>query len=301
MAYCINCINCRNNTDDIIIIDSPASSIAGHTSSSLPCPSYSQSDSTSQSVAQPQPCYGTTPSFTSTNSSCNQSILSSSIGNHASSSLADQSHSIQSTSGENKGLDHLLLAFATTHSTDQVVAIYDLSGSDYEASMCCLSDGPVMSSITEMLYERFKKMPRVKLSIESSDLWGDMVAAYKGHMNFNSQLRITLDNQPAIDTGGVRRQVYTTVYDDFAFNKTVQLFEGPENSLRPIVSAEVKSFGLLKIIGSMIAHSICQDGIGFPYMSPTCYWYMVGGEEKALEFAKLDDLPSDAAHVVSEV
>jgi len=52
----------------------------------------------------------------------------------------------------------------------------------------------------------------------------------------------------------------------------------------------------------MIAHSICQDGIGFPYLSPLCYWYLVGGEEKALEYGvTTEDLPDDAAHLISQV
>ena len=46
----------------------------------------------------------------------------------------------------------------------------------------------------------------------------------------------------------------------------------------------------------MVAHSICQDGIGFPFLSPTCYWYLVGGEEKAVEF-----VTTDSAAVVTKV
>ena len=51
----------------------------------------------------------------------------------------------------------------------------------------------------------------------------------------------------------------------------------------------------------MIAHSICQDGCGFPYLSPTCYSYLIGGEDRALELVSLEDLPADSASVVSLV
>lgn len=180
------------------------------------------------------------------------------IANHSSTSSTGCSsqHALHASS---KGLDELVSEFAGTHTQDQITAIYELSGSDYEGSSRCLSSGPELSSIMHMCTERFKIMPRFKLSIDSDDMWGDMMAAYKGHMDLQSQLRITLDNQPAIDTGGVRRQVYTTLYQDFAFNQTVKLFDGPINHLRPFV----KSFGILKILGTMIAHSIFQDGIGF--------------------------------------
>ena len=51
----------------------------------------------------------------------------------------------------------------------------------------------------------------------------------------------------------------------------------------------------------MVAHSIGQDGVGFPYLSPTCYWYMVGGEEKALEYISLLDVGADVATIISQV
>ena len=119
--------------------------------------------------------------------------------------------------------------------------------------------------------------------------------------NCRSRLRVTLDNQPALDTGGVRRQVYTTALEEFARNKWIKLFDGPENYLRPACTAEVRSSGLLKVLGTIIAHSIGQDAIGFPYLSPTCYWYIVGGEDKAIQYASVEDLPGDSASFISLV
>ncbi len=37
---------------------------------------------------------------------------------------------------------------------------------------------------------------------------------------------------------GVRRQVYTKVFQDFADNRVIKLFEGEDNYLRPVTSAE---------------------------------------------------------------
>ena len=51
----------------------------------------------------------------------------------------------------------------------------------------------------------------------------------------------------------------------------------------------------------MVAHSIAQDGIGFPHFSLACYWYIVGGEERAIEFVSVQDIGADAASVVSKV
>lgn len=187
----------------------------------------------------------------------------------------------------------------------QVTLIYKLSGSDYEAAHKCLAaGGPTLFSILQMVIKVFEHYPNTKYSIDSTDVWADLVAHYKRPMvNLHSQVRITLDNggQPAVDTGGVRRQMYTHAFMDFARNKFFKLFEGPANYLRPRCTAEVRSSGLLKILGTMIAHSICQDGIGFPYFSPTCFWYIIGGETKALQFACVEDLPGDSALVVKQV
>ena len=98
-----------------------------------------------------------------------------------------------------------------------------------------------------------------------------------------------MDIQPL--TRGVRRQVYTLAYEAFATNQFIRLFDGPEHHLRPAYSAEARSSGLLKILGGMISHSICQDGVGFPYLSPTCFWYIVGGEEKAISCSKIIMFP----------
>ena len=62
----------------------------------------------------------------------------------------------------------------------------------------------------------------------------------------HSCVLIWMDIQ-TIDTGGVRRQVYTLAYEAFATNQFIRLFDGPEHHLRPAYSAEARSSGLLKI------------------------------------------------------
>ena len=63
------------------------------------------------------------------------------------------------------------------------------------------------------------------MAVDSEDMWADMLAIY---MCFTLGERISLDNGPALDTGGVRRQVYTCVYNKFITNECMHLFEGPE-------------------------------------------------------------------------
>ena len=43
----------------------------------------------------------------------------------------------------------------------------------------------------------------------------------------------------------------------------------------------------------MIAHSISMDGVGFTYLSPTCYWYIVEGEDRVLLFVEEGGVGAD--------
>ena len=128
-----------------------------------------------------------------------------------------------------------------------------------------------------------------------------MLAIYKCFTLGERRLRISLDNGPALDTGGVRRQVYTCVYNKFISNECVHLFEGPENHNRRFYSAESRGSGLFKALRIMIGHSILQDGIGFPYLSPLCYWYIAEGEQRALEYGTLADVGARTAASVTKV
>ena len=192
--------------------------------------------------------------------------------------------------------------FVGTFSAKKVIEVYRCSGDNLEASMDCLLEGPTLSSIVRLLNERFREQPVIKLQVDQDSVWEDMVVHYKSpRMDVTKPLRLSVLNQPAIDTGGVRRQVYNTIYGDFLANKHIKLFEGALHSRCPLCTAESRLSGLFRVIGTMVAHSIAQDGVGFPYFSLTCYWYMVGGEERAVEFVTLEDIGAEAATVVSKV
>lgn len=132
-------------------------------------------------------------------------------------------------------LDKLLTMFMGSHSPKQVIEVYRSSGDNFETSVDCLLEGPTLSSIMNMLNEEFDQQPVIKLQVDPNDIWHDMVVQYKSpKMDVKKQLRLSLLNQPAIDTGGVRRHVYNSVYDDFLANKYVRLFKGSLHSCRPL-------------------------------------------------------------------
>ena len=233
-----------------------------------------------------------------------QSHANSDSGDHGQSSSFDnkQSHVDRDDGAQRESIDTLLQVFEDKVLPLQVVNVYSLADDEFNVAMECLLEGPTLDGLLALLRKRFDGKPLSKVYVDADDLWSDMVGQYKytGNITKNA-IKVVIDDQPAIDTGGVRRQVYTNLFEIFSENKHVKLFEGPERYLRPIFSAETRSSGLLSVLGSMIAHSIAQDGIGFPYLSPLCYWYIVGGEDRALPFVTMSDVGTDVVTFATQV
>ena len=128
-----------------------------------------------------------------------------------------------------------------------------------------------------------------------------MIAYYKGNkFDPHAPIRIRR-NHPAVDTGGVRRQVYNDVFATFASSEKLLLFEGWPGGVRPVYRQSAISSGVLRLFGMMVAHSILQDVQGFPYLSDACYFYLAGNTEKALSMLTLDDVGSQIKSVVNDV
>lgn len=200
-------------------------------------------------------------------------------------------------------LDHLLTLFQATLSKKQISAIFDLACHDFDKTMECLLSGPDLNNILKLMSKVSKTCPIVKVHVDEDELWSDLVSFYKmSNVDISKcRIRIRLNGQPAIDTGGVRCQVYTSVLQQFSENQPFKLFDGPPNSLRPYYSAATRSSGMFKVLGSIVGHSIFQDGIGFPHLSAVCYWYIAVGEETALQYLSLDDVGADCRNFISQV
>lgn len=70
-----------------------------------------------------------------------------------------------------------------------------------------------------MMHHYFSQQSSIKVTIDSEDAWVDTVTLYKSkRCDINKQLQVQLDDQPALDTGGVRMQLYSTVLVQFAEN-----------------------------------------------------------------------------------
>ena len=164
---------------------------------------------------------------------------------------------------------------------NQIVAVYESSDQSFNASMKYLGQGPTLESILFMLNVKMRSPEQVKLVLDP-DVMADILVYYKSpRIGTRKQLHIKINNMADIDTGGVCRQVYSTVLNDFHHNKYIKLFTGPSHS--PVCTAEARSTGLFKVLGTMVGHSVCQDGIGFPFSSLANYYYVVKGDKRVIE------------------
>ena len=76
--------------------------------------------------------------------------------------------------------------------------------------------------------------------------------------------------EPAVDTGGVRRQFFSDVFSHLSASQSLWLFEGPGNRQHPVFRQVSISSGMLTLLRKMVCHSILMDCQGFPFLSPAC-------------------------------
>ncbi len=99
--------------------------------------------------------------------------------------------------------------FAGKMPVKQVMAAFCAFGDDEEFTVECLLAGPTLDAIIKLVSQCYVSYPARKLCIDVEKAWADTMACYKSPCAdpTNSMLRVVLNNRPAVDTGGVRRQL----------------------------------------------------------------------------------------------
>ena len=192
---------------------------------------------------------------------------------------------------------------------DQLSFIYNLPKKNkFDRAVECIMEGPTFESLCDIACSQLdvplSESPRIR--VDKDDEGDDLVAAalafYKDSKFVkNAPVRISMGHQPGIDTGGLRRQVFSEVFENIAISSTIAIFDGPQDRLRPAFKASSLSSGMLTTMGTMVGHSILMDRHGFPYFAKYCYYYMAGCMDKALTCISTDDVSDGVKALISEV
>lgn len=83
-----------------------------------------------------------------------------------------------------------------------------------------------MSSVLEKLAKKITGPPK-RITVDQSDILAEILPLYKGPEFDPSQpVRVVFNDQPAVDSGGHRKEMYSLVYDKLASSTVYKLFEG---------------------------------------------------------------------------
>ena len=135
------------------------------------------------------------------------------------------------------------------------------------------------------VFERLTKkmLPRgmrEKLKVDPEDQVMDVYSYYKS-ADFDALVPISVfvKGQRAVDAGGVLRQVFDEVFVTLSNNEGIKhIFTGEPYRKVQVLSNGLVVNGFFEILGEMISHSLVQGGPGFPYLSPSIYWYLATGD-----------------------
>lgn len=150
-------------------------------------------------------------------------------------------------------------------------------GNDYQPAS--------LPSILEEL-KGYMSNEKEKVKVDEEDLLNDAMAYYKDP-NFDpkKKLRIIYNKQPAADTGGVTRQFFTRLLHLMS----EEFFHGDYYKI-PIYNSQVVASGIMKLVGTIIVHSILQGGPGLRIFSPSVYHYLATGDvDGAIQTMSIND------------
>lgn len=167
-----------------------------------------------------------------------------------------------------------------------------------------------MDDLSDIIARLAKQLtgPVIRVTVDDNKVILDALPIYKSP-TFDPVCPVTVQfqNQPAVDVGGPKREFYTRLFVNIAKadgGLNLVLFEGPDGRLMPKYSATIIVYsGILTVVGKMIAHSIVQCGIGFPFLSPAAYWYIVSGDiARAVGYCNISDVRDiEVAQLIQKV
>lgn len=155
-----------------------------------------------------------------------------------------------------------------------------------------------LAEVLQSLADKVITGPEIKITIDPDDLIADTIAFYKNSTAFDAskRVRVQYKSQPAVDTGGIRREFFNDATKAIATFPAFKLLEGSDHRKLPAYNSTSIHSGLMEVLGRLIGHGILQSFIGFPCFAPPVYWYIATGDvHKALCYVTVDDVRDEEA------
>ena len=191
-------------------------------------------------------------------------------------------------------------------SKEQLQCVYDLCLC-FDRTVEALLEGPSLEALRNLAVSRItvplEACPKIRLHADDDeDDWMEAAFTFYKNRSFDRKagIRISIHGQPAVDTGGIRRQFFSVVFRKLALEST-GIFDGPPNRLQPAYKTSMLTSGTLTTIGTMIAHSFVLDGQGFPFLAEYCFYYIVGCCDLALSYITINNTTENVKRIVTEV
>ena len=190
-------------------------------------------------------------------------------------------------------------------SMEDITMIYEVSGRSYERTVDFLKN-QTLDNMLNLLYDYFielctEESPKLQMKPDASDQeMAELVLGFYKSSRFSKNSCVRVTHGQAIDSGGVRRQLFSSAFNAIA-DGHLQIFEGPSTRVSPAIKPCNIVSGLLKNLGKAIAHHLVMDKSGFPFLSPPIFYYLVGEDDIAITLLEDFDVSGQALHVIKKV
>lgn len=154
-----------------------------------------------------------------------------------------------------------------------------------------------LQDILDQLQSNFSA-DKEKLKVDEDDILNNALAYYKdSKFDPKKKVRVIYKGQPAADTGGVTCQFYTQLLQEIS----QQFFHG-DTFKTPIYNSNMVVSGIMKLVGTIIVHSILQGGPGFPVFSPSVFFYLATGDvDASVQRISVNDCSIPTKHFIDKV
>lgn len=154
-----------------------------------------------------------------------------------------------------------------------------------------------LQDVLDQLQSNFSA-DKEKLKVDEDDILNDALAYYKdSKFDPKKKVRVIYKGQPAADTGGVTHQFYTQLLQEIS----QQFFHG-DTFKTPIYNSNMVVSGIMKLVGTIIVHSILQGGPGFPVFSPSVFFYLATGDvDASVQRISVNDCSIPTKHFIDKV